>query len=58
MCTSAVKDTRRKASWSLQIHAGNERLSMNVNKERPPQQLLDEAYVVLDIAVYWVEEKF
>lgn len=31
---------------------------MNVNKERPPQQLLDEAHVVLDIAVYWVEEEF
>lgn len=33
---------------SLQIHAGNERLSTNVNKERPPEQLLDEAHVVLN----------
>lgn len=33
---------------SLQVHAGNESLSMNVNKDRPPQQLLDEAGAVLN----------
>lgn len=66
MCTKgdvrlSPKDSRRIASCLLvsnndvllggfQIHAGTERLSTNVNKERPPQELLDEGSMVISIA--------
>lgn len=55
------KDSRRIASCLLvssndvllggfPIHAGAERLSTNVNRERPPQELLDEGSMVISIA--------